>query len=75
MSKMLWMLRLHCQLSMLAAWLYAWQCWSVGRSMTLVQTEISVGWIAILRFADIHGAQRMNRNDFSDPLTFSLAPP
>ncbi len=42
----------------------------------LFQTEVStVGWIAMEFCTDIHGFQRMNPNDFGDPLTFPLAPP
>ncbi len=33
------------------------------------------GWIALKFCTDIHGAQRINPNDFGDPLTFPLAPP
>ncbi len=43
----------------------------VGRCTTLVQTEISQQAIKSL---DIHDPQRMNLNDFVDPLTFPLVP-
>lgn len=32
-------------------------------------------WIDMQFATDIHGTQRMNPNDFSDPPTFPLAPP
>lgn len=45
-------------------------CQSAGRSATLVEAEIPVGWTAMIFCADIHDTQLMNFNDFGD-----LAPP
>lgn len=48
----------------------------VSLSITLIQTEISyIGWIVMIFCKDIHGPQKLNPNDFDDPLTISLAPP
>ena len=44
-----------------------------------VQTEISHqildGWIPMEFNMDVHVSQRMNPDDFGDPLTFPLMPP
>ncbi len=48
---------------------YFWRC-------TWFQTEITpIRWIAMKFGADVHGAQRMNPNDFVQFLNFPLAPP
>ncbi len=52
--------------------------WLVSLSATLAKIEISqapMRWIATEFDNDIRGSQRMNSNDFCDPMTFPLAPP
>ncbi len=44
---------------------YQWQCWSVT---TLIQSVIwIIGWIVVKFGAAMHGAQRINPNDFGVP--------
>ncbi len=66
-------------LTTLVAWLWEWQCWSVCRSVCHFGAEwnssTTIGWIAMGICTGIHDPQRMNPNDFGDPLTFPLAPP
>lgn len=45
---------------------------SVSQSTTLVQTLKTIKWIAMELYKDIYGPQRINPNNFGDPLTFSL---
>ena len=54
--------------AMFKRWLKECQCWSVDRSNTVVQTDIS--HIGLTFCADIHGPLRMNPTGFSGPLTF-----
>ncbi len=54
-----------------------WVSLSVGRSTTLVQDwniSTTIWWTALKFCTDIHGAQRMDPNDFDDPLTSWIAP-
>lgn len=60
--------------AMLAKWPNWWQCLVVGLHLgpdwNILMT---IGWIAVTFGSNIHEPQRMNRNDFDDPLTCPLA--
>ncbi len=50
-------------------------CWWVHHFSPDLNISTTIAWIGIKFCTDFHGSQRMNPNDFGDPMTFPLVPP